>query len=123
MMASVVVHLAFGYLTTLTVDLAFLIESQTESELPERILGAVRFSEIIPASATPIKSSLSSENGPSDDLQSSLPTRWWKSLGQGLSRLIRHGSQEGSHSGQAHVDGGTDHEGTNEKTENCIFYM
>ncbi|KAG6667391.1 hypothetical protein CIPAW_01G097800 [Carya illinoinensis] len=38
MVASAIVHLAFGYITTLTVDLAFLIESQTQSELPERIL-------------------------------------------------------------------------------------
>ncbi|KAL6194259.1 hypothetical protein ACLB2K_035343 [Fragaria x ananassa] len=41
MVASAIVHLAFGYITTLTVDLAFLIESQTESELPEQLLGAV----------------------------------------------------------------------------------
>ena len=49
--ANAIVHLAFGYITTLTVDLAFLIESQTESELPERLLGAVRFSELSPGSA------------------------------------------------------------------------
>ncbi|KAG6529826.1 hypothetical protein ZIOFF_012040 [Zingiber officinale] len=40
--ANAIVHLAFSYVTTLTVDLAFLIESQTEEELPEQILGAVR---------------------------------------------------------------------------------
>ncbi|KAJ4968966.1 hypothetical protein NE237_015667 [Protea cynaroides] len=51
MVANAIVHLAFGYITTLTVDLAFLIESQTQPELPERILGAVRFSELNPASA------------------------------------------------------------------------
>ncbi|CAN8295378.1 unnamed protein product, partial [Cochlearia groenlandica] len=44
MVASAIVHLAFGYVTTLTVDIAFLIESQTEAELPEKLLGAVRFS-------------------------------------------------------------------------------
>ncbi|KAL8153598.1 hypothetical protein V2J09_011358 [Rumex salicifolius] len=49
--ASAIVHLAFGYITSLTVDLAFLIESQTESELPEQILGAFRFSELNPTSA------------------------------------------------------------------------
>ena len=49
--ANAIVHLAFGYITTLTVDLAFLIESQTESELPERLLGAGRFSELNPGSA------------------------------------------------------------------------
>ncbi|TQE07929.1 hypothetical protein C1H46_006462 [Malus baccata] len=51
--SAIIVHLAFGYITTLTVDLAFLIESQTESELPEQLLGAVRFSELDPAVARP----------------------------------------------------------------------
>ncbi|XP_042459002.1 protein ENHANCED DISEASE RESISTANCE 2-like [Zingiber officinale] len=46
--ANAIVHLAFSYVTTLTVDLAFLIESQTEEELPEQILGAVRFSNLNP---------------------------------------------------------------------------
>lgn len=118
MMASAIVHLAFGYITTLTVDLAFLIESQTESELPERILGAVRFSELNPASAMHIESSPSDQSGPPDgDVQSSLPTRWWKSLGQGISHLIHHGSQEGSQSGQEHVNGSMDHDSAGEKTK------
>ncbi|XP_031406341.1 protein ENHANCED DISEASE RESISTANCE 2-like isoform X2 [Punica granatum] len=117
MMASAIVHLAFGYITTLTVDLAFLIESQTESELPEKILGAVRFSELNPASAKPIESSLTDESGASDNLQSSLPTRWWKSLGQGFSHLVRHNSQEGSRSGPGHVNGIADHDSGSEKTE------
>ncbi|KAJ8497693.1 hypothetical protein OPV22_008245 [Ensete ventricosum] len=51
MVANAIVHLAFSYVTTLTVDLAFLIESQTQEELPEQILGAVRFSELNPDSA------------------------------------------------------------------------
>jgi hypothetical protein len=51
MVANAIVHLAFGYITSLMVDLAFLIESQTEAELPERILGAVRFSNLDPAFA------------------------------------------------------------------------
>ncbi|KAL3641689.1 hypothetical protein CASFOL_012504 [Castilleja foliolosa] len=55
MIAKAVVHLAFGYLSKLTVDLAFLIEGQAEYELPERILGAVRFSEIDIGSAREIE--------------------------------------------------------------------
>ncbi|XP_028780124.1 protein ENHANCED DISEASE RESISTANCE 2-like [Neltuma alba] len=51
MVASAIVHLAFGYVSTLTVDLAFLIESQAEYELPEKLLGAVRFSDLDPASS------------------------------------------------------------------------
>lgn len=119
MMASAIVHLAFGYITTLTVDLAFLLEGQTESELPERILGALRFSELTPASAICTESSLSDESLPNENLQSSLPTRWWKSLGQGFSNLILHGSQEGSNSGSAHnFNGIADHDSGNEKTDN-----
>ncbi|XP_059654651.1 protein ENHANCED DISEASE RESISTANCE 2 isoform X3 [Cornus florida] len=75
MVASAIVHVAFGYLTTLTVDLAFLIEGQTESELPERILGA-----------------------------SSLSTRLLKSIGKGFSNLIHPGVQESSSlNGSSHV--------------------
>lgn len=91
MVASAIVHLAFGYITTLTVDLAFLIESQSESELPEQILGAVRFSELNPASASLIEPSC---EGASDSLPSSLPSRWWKSLGQGFSHLIHPNAQD-----------------------------
>ncbi|KAK9029968.1 hypothetical protein V6N11_031407 [Hibiscus sabdariffa] len=91
MVASAIVHLAFGYITTLTVDLAFLIESQTETELPERLLGAVRFSELKPDSAQFIEPS---SYGSSGNLQASLPTRLWKSLGNGFSQLINPGAQE-----------------------------
>lgn len=107
MVASAIVHLAFGYITTLTVDLAFLIESQTEVELPEKILGAVRFSELNPASARPIEPS-------SDmicDLESSLSTRLWKSIGQGFSHILHPGVQENSSSsGSLHSNGTVDHE-------------
>ncbi|KAK4768604.1 hypothetical protein SAY87_003745 [Trapa incisa] len=113
MMASAIVHLAFGYITTLTVDLAYLIEGQTESELPERILGALRFSELAPASAVCIESSLSDENQ-----QSSIPTRWWKSLGQGFSHIIHHGSQEGSNAGTVHIVNDIADRDGNEKINN-----
>ncbi|CAI9113712.1 OLC1v1014365C1 [Oldenlandia corymbosa var. corymbosa] len=95
MVANAIVHLAFGYLATLTVDLAFLIESQTESELPERILGAVRFSELNADSAQPIE--MHSE-GSMGSLQSSLSMRLWKSIGQGFTHLIHQGAQESSSS-------------------------
>ncbi|PIN26427.1 hypothetical protein CDL12_00808 [Handroanthus impetiginosus] len=106
MVANAIVHLAFGYLTTLTVDLAFLIEGQTESELPEKILGAVRFSELDAASAGQLE--LPSE-GSDGNLQSSLPTRFWKSIGQGFSHLIHPGAQEnGSISGASHANDAAD---------------
>lgn len=100
--ANAIVHLAFGYITSLTVDLAFLIESQHEEELPERILGAVRFSELNPDSAQ----SIGSCDGLSGNRQSSLPTRLWKSIGQGFSHLIHHDARDnGSVSSSTHVNG------------------
>ncbi|KAL2332222.1 hypothetical protein Fmac_019803 [Flemingia macrophylla] len=101
MVASAIVHLAFGYISTLTVDLAFLIESQAESELPERILGAFRFSDLDPASARTIEPS-SVES--CDDIQTSLPTRLWKSIGQGFSHILHSAPQEdGSTSDSQHA--------------------
>ncbi|XP_015581051.1 protein ENHANCED DISEASE RESISTANCE 2 isoform X2 [Ricinus communis] len=106
--ASAIVHLAFGYITMLTVDIAFVIEGQTESELPEKLLGAFRFSDLNPASAHSFEPS---PYGSSDSLQSSLPTRLWKSLGQGFSQLLHPGAQEsGSTTDSAHVNGNSNHE-------------
>eukprot|EP00250_Pteridium_aquilinum_P008082 c17655_g1_i2 orf=328-1053(-) len=45
-LASAILHLALGYVNTVTVDMAFLVESQTEEELPERVFGASRISQI-----------------------------------------------------------------------------
>lgn len=117
MVANAIVHLAFGYITTLTVDLAFLIESQTESELPERILGAVRFSELNPASAGLYERPPEENSG---DLQTSLPTSWWKTIGQGFSNLIHPGNQDGSTSTSEHsehVNGSSHGEDGDENTE------
>lgn len=85
MVASAIVHLAFGYVTTLTVDLAFLIESQTLEELPEKLLGAVRFSELQTESAMCIELS---SNNQSDDQTNSERSSWWKSIGNGFSNLL-----------------------------------
>lgn len=87
MVASAIVHLAFGYVTTLTVDLAFLIEGQTESELPEKLLGAFRLANLNPALARPIEPSSVSSNVIS---QKSLPKRLWNSIGQ----ILHSGSHE-----------------------------
>ncbi|XP_077229244.1 ENHANCED DISEASE RESISTANCE-like protein (DUF1336) [Tasmannia lanceolata] len=102
MVANAIVHVAFGYITTLTVDLAFLIEGQTELELPERILGAIRFSGLSPASARSIEKP-SDENA--ESLQSSLPTRLWKSIGQGFSQLLHTGAHDGSVSASTRTNG------------------
>ncbi|XP_073135455.1 protein ENHANCED DISEASE RESISTANCE 2-like isoform X2 [Henckelia pumila] len=112
MVANAIVHLAFGYLTTLTVDLAFLIEGQTESELPERILGAVRFSELNTVSARSVE--LPPE-GSTWNLQSSLPTSFWKSVGQGFSQLLNPSGQgSDSNSSASYVNGVIDHDKNSE---------
>ncbi|KAJ8774803.1 hypothetical protein K2173_017249 [Erythroxylum novogranatense] len=115
MVASAIVHLAFGYVTLLTVDLAFVIEGVTESELPERILGAVRFSELNPSSASIYEPSLCSS---SSALQSSLPTRLWRSLGQGFSQLLHPGAQENSSAGDStSTNGMSNHEEDSQDTK------
>lgn len=108
MVANAIVHLALGYITTLTVDLAFLIESQTEAELPEQLLGAFRFSELNPASACLIDSA--SDGFPR--LQSSLSIRLWKSIGEGFSHFL--GAQE-SDADIAHVNGNVNQEQSGEE--------
>lgn len=110
--ANAIVGVAIGYITTLTVDLAFLIEGQDQSELPERILGAIRFSELDVASARPVE--LSSDPGEyemtkkgSGGLQVSLPTRLWMSIGQGFTNFLNpndQGSKMGIVSSQYNED-------------------
>lgn len=97
MVASAIVHLAFGYITTLTVDLAFLVESQTDAELPEKLLGAVRFSELQTDSARFMELSSSSSNERSS---------WWKSIGNGLTNLLNQDTSSSP--------------GSNQKDENVI---
>ncbi|XP_031128056.1 cell wall protein IFF6 isoform X2 [Ipomoea triloba] len=110
--ANAIVHLAFNYLTKLTVDLAFLIESQTESELPERLLGAIRFSELNPESAIPV------EIPPQRKLERTKSSfaRLWKSLGSSLSRLRKGQESETSSgtSGESHTNGVVDGEKSDE---------
>ena len=91
MVANAIVHLAFGYITSLTVDLAFLIEGQSEAELPERLLGATRFSQLTLESAG-LYEELS--EGPDGSMESSLPSRFWRSIGEGFSQLLHPGSQD-----------------------------
>lgn len=51
--ANGVLGLVIGVITTLVVDMAFLIQANTTEELPERLLGAVRVSHIQLSSAIP----------------------------------------------------------------------
>ncbi|GAQ90806.1 hypothetical protein KFL_006870070 [Klebsormidium nitens] len=51
--ANGVVGLVLGYLSKLTVDMAFLIQADTEEELPEHLLGTVRLSRLEVGKAVP----------------------------------------------------------------------
>lgn len=50
--ASAILHLALKYVTAVSIDMGFLIESQCEEELPEKLLGAVRIAHMEMSSAT-----------------------------------------------------------------------
>ena len=50
--ASAILHLALGYVTSVTIDMGFLVEAQAEDELPERLVGAVRVCQMEMSSAT-----------------------------------------------------------------------
>ncbi|KAG8375373.1 hypothetical protein BUALT_Bualt10G0093300 [Buddleja alternifolia] len=50
--ATAILRLALGCVTAVTVDMGFLVESQTEEELPERLIGAVRIAQMEMSSAT-----------------------------------------------------------------------
>lgn len=75
--ANAIVHLAIGYLTTLTVDLAFLLEAQTESELPEQILGTVRLKKMDTAAAVPVE--LLSKDASTPE-ETSFQSRFWRGI-------------------------------------------
>ncbi|KAK4252664.1 hypothetical protein QN277_014409 [Acacia crassicarpa] len=49
--ANGVLGLVFGVITTLVVDMAFLVQANTTDELPERLIGAVRISHLMLSSA------------------------------------------------------------------------
>ncbi|KAG6509081.1 hypothetical protein ZIOFF_034472 [Zingiber officinale] len=112
--ANAIVHLAFGYVTILTVDLAFLIESQTEEELPEQILGAVRFSNLNPASAGHYDLTSDADAGSHPPL---LPTRLWRSIGFGFTNLPLQGSLEPSSIMSDHTNGNLHGENDTKKND------
>lgn len=54
-LASAICHLALGSVSSVVVDMGFLVESQAEEELPERLLGAVRIAQIQMSSAAVVE--------------------------------------------------------------------
>ncbi|GJM97561.1 hypothetical protein PR202_ga14496 [Eleusine coracana subsp. coracana] len=55
--ASAILHLALGAVTSVTIDMGFLVESQSEEELPERLFGAVRIAQMEMSSAKYVEAS------------------------------------------------------------------
>ncbi|KAL9689150.1 hypothetical protein QQ045_033583 [Rhodiola kirilowii] len=53
--ASAILHLALGCVTSVVIDLGFVVEAQTEEELPERLIGAVRVCQMEMSSATVVE--------------------------------------------------------------------
>lgn len=55
--ASAILHLALGYVTAVTIDMGFLVEAQSEEELPEKLFGAVRVCQMEMSSAAYVDNS------------------------------------------------------------------
>lgn len=91
--ANAIVHLAIGYINSLTVDMAFLIEGQAEEELPEKLLGTIRLKQLDLSAAVPLEL-LSKEEG--TNFGDSFPSRLWRSLG--LSTFLQPESPTQHHS-------------------------
>ncbi|OAY53567.1 protein ENHANCED DISEASE RESISTANCE 2-like [Manihot esculenta] len=53
--ASAILHLALGYVTSVSVDMGFVVEAQAEDELPEKLIGAIRVCQMEISSATVIE--------------------------------------------------------------------
>ncbi|BBN15006.1 hypothetical protein MPTK1_6g16230 [Marchantia polymorpha subsp. ruderalis] len=81
--ANAILHLALGYVTSVVVDLAFLVESQADDELPEKLLGAVRVAHMEISSASTLE--LLPETPSSDKCQTptfQLGGLSWRKLGR-----------------------------------------
>nr|AGV54176.1 lipid binding protein [Phaseolus vulgaris] len=50
--ANAILRLALGYVTSVTIDMGFVVEAQAEEELPERLIGAVRVCQMEMSAAT-----------------------------------------------------------------------
>ncbi|KAJ4838954.1 hypothetical protein Tsubulata_049218, partial [Turnera subulata] len=77
--ATAILHIALGQVTTVTIDMGFVVEGQAEEELPERLIGAIRICQMEMSSATVIE-------GPP---QAPVPPR-----GIGNSKVEHHSSGE-----------------------------
>lgn len=53
--ATAILHLALGYVTSVTIDMGFVVEAQAEDELPEKLIGAIRVCQMEMSSATVVE--------------------------------------------------------------------
>ncbi|XP_009363265.2 protein ENHANCED DISEASE RESISTANCE 2-like [Pyrus x bretschneideri] len=53
--AKAILRLALRYVTSVTIDMGFVVEAQAEDELPEKLVGAVRVCEMEMSSATVVE--------------------------------------------------------------------
>eukprot|EP01018_Ginkgo_biloba_P040157 Gb_36093 [translate_table: standard] len=88
-LASAILHLALGYVNSVTVDMGFLVESQTEEELPERLLGAVRISQMEMSSAMRLDSGIEERGINVAEIQQVSGFQWSK-FSRSLS-ILKHG--------------------------------
>lgn len=104
LMATAILHLALGYITEITIDLAFVIEGQIEEDLPERILGAIRCCELDLGFAIPLdllgKEGTLWATTQNSSLGKNIPTRIWQQIGEpgrGVKTSLKYrGSGSGS---------------------------
>ncbi|KAI5647119.1 hypothetical protein M9H77_33124 [Catharanthus roseus] len=73
--ASAILHLALGYVTAVTIDMGFLVESQSEEELPEKLFGAVRICQMEMSSATYVENSSNNNNNNNNNNPSTTSSR------------------------------------------------
>lgn len=99
--ANAILHLALGYVTSVAVDLAFLIESQTEEELPENLLGAVRIAHMEIGSAVAMEPIPVAPAGPHGNIQTQ--RSWRVSLGRSLSLSLLGAGKPGRVDAQQEV--------------------
>ncbi|KGN55407.1 protein ENHANCED DISEASE RESISTANCE 2-like [Cucumis sativus] len=75
-LASAILRLTLHYVDSVTIDMGFVLEAVTEDELPERLIGAVRVSQIEMAAAMEVESDAGTprrlENGKTDQRRDQL---------------------------------------------------
>lgn len=83
--ATAILHLALGAVTSVTIDMGFLVESQSEDELPERLFGAVRIAQMEMAAAKYVDA---------DEAVSDAPAKAAPGFRVGSAKVANHSRQQ-----------------------------